>query len=393
MDRRTFVTAASASLALPAVSHSADEKKFRVAVIGDTPRGKYGHGLDTVWLRVDGTEIVGVADADESGLAAAKKRLRVDQGFVDYHKMLAAVKPDFVAVCPRHPDQRRDMIVAAANAGARGIYVEKPFCRSPREADEIIAACDEHHVKLAVAHRNRYHPALQAIDRVIADGGIGKVLELRGRGKGDRRGGGEDLWVLGSHVLNLIHYFGGDPIACSAVMLQDGRHVSKADVKQGNEALGLLAGNEVHARYQMQRGMVAYFDSIANDGTKNAGFGLQIVGSEGIIDIKCDKEPLAHLVSGNPFLPSSKPRPWIPITSAGPNNPEPNDKLADLIQHHVYPVQDLILAVVGDRQPLCSAYEGAMTVEMICAVFESHRQGGKAVEFPLEERENALARL
>jgi hypothetical protein len=34
-----------------------------------------------------------------------------------------------------------------------------------------------------------------------------------------------------------------------------------------------------------------------------------------------------------------------------------------------------------------------MTVEMICSVFESHRQGGKAVAIPLKERGNALAKL
>jgi hypothetical protein len=30
---------------------------------------------------------------------------------------------------------------------------------------------------------------------------------------------------------------------------------------------------------------------------------------------------------------------------------------------------------------------------MICAVFESHRRGGAAVRFPLEERGNPLAKL
>jgi hypothetical protein len=34
-----------------------------------------------------------------------------------------------------------------------------------------------------------------------------------------------------------------------------------------------------------------------------------------------------------------------------------------------------------------------MTVEMICGVFESHRQGGRAVAIPLKERGNALALL
>ncbi|MCP5550845.1 MAG: hypothetical protein H7A53_08145 [Akkermansiaceae bacterium] len=44
-------------------------------------------------------------------------------------------------------------------------------------------------------------------------------------------------------------------------------------------------------------------------------------------------------------------------------------------------------------QPLCDGKAGALTVEMVCAVFESHRQGGRAVKFPLEQRENALAQL
>ncbi|HRX83245.1 MAG TPA: Gfo/Idh/MocA family oxidoreductase, partial [Pirellulaceae bacterium] len=358
MDRRTFLAVAASSFVLPAVSRSQSSDKLRVAVIGHTGRGNFGHGLDTVWLHVAETEIVAVADADERGLVEAMKRLRVDDGFGDYRKMLATVKPDLVAVCPRQPDQHRDMCVAAIEAGAKGIYIEKPFCRTPSEADEIIAACEKHNAKLAVAHRNRYHPTLQAIDKLIADGGIGKPLEIRGRGKGDRRGGAEDLWVLGSHVLNLVSYFGGAPQSCSAVLLQDGRRVTKADVREGNEALGLLAGNEVHARYEMERGFVAYFDSIANDGTNSAGFGLQIIGSEGLVDINCDKLPLAYLVRGNPFQPASEPRPWVPITSAGPGKPEPIENIADLVSHHVSPALDLIDAVRTNRQPLCSGYEG-----------------------------------
>ena len=393
MDRRTFVAATSAALASPAAGRSGDARKSRVAVIGHTGRGDYGHGLDTVWLRIPETEIVGVADADSAGLAKAKKRLRVESGFENYRQMLEAVDPEIVAVCPRRPDQHRDMVLAALEAGAKGIYIEKPFCRTPAEADEIIAACEKHDAKLAVAHRNRYHPTLKVIDGLIADGALGKVLEIRGRGKGDRRGGPEDLWVLGSHVLNLVHYFGGAPVSCSALVRQDGRHVTKADVREVAEALGPLAGNEVHARYEMDRGLVAYFDSIARDGTKSAGFGLQIIGSAGIVDINCDRHPLAYLVPGNPFRPTKDARPWVPISSVGPGKPEPRDDLDETISHHVGPARDLLEAVRDDRQPLCSAYEAATIVEMICAVFSSHRQNCKAVTFPLKERDNALSRL
>lgn len=394
MERRTFLAGSSAAITLACVNRvlSAEpDKGYSVGVIGHTGRGNFGHGLDTVWLKIPEARIAAVADSDSDGLAKAKQRLGVEQGFLDYKVMLATVKPDIVAVCPRQPDQRRDMILAAIEAGARGIYVEKPFCRTPAEADQIKAACAKHNVKLAVAHRNRYHPTLQAIDKMIAADEIGKVLEIRGRGKGDRRGGGEDLWVLGSHVMNLMHYFGGEPKSCSALIKQDGRPATREDVRQGNEALGLLVGDEVHARYDMSRGMVAYFDSLANDGTNNAGFGLQIIGSKAIVDINCDRHPLAHLVPGNPFQPTNTPRPWVPIHSAGPGREEPRDDLIEYVGHHIGPARDLMTAIAEDRQPICDVDQAAMTVEMISAVFASHTDGGRAVEIPLRNRENPLA--
>ncbi|GAG58936.1 unnamed protein product, partial [marine sediment metagenome] len=85
--------------------------KYRVAVIGHTGRGNYGHGLDVVWNELPECEIVAVADAEPSGLVAAQKRLKVGRGFADYRKMLDDVKPDLVSIAPRWLDQHRDMVV------------------------------------------------------------------------------------------------------------------------------------------------------------------------------------------------------------------------------------------------------------------------------------------
>lgn len=390
MTRRTFLATTTAFVPL---SLCAAEQRLRVAVIGHTGRGNFGHGLDAVWLKVPETEIVAAADANEAGLAKELKKLRIDLGFSNYRKMLREVRPDIVAICPRHADQHRDMAVAAAESGAKGIYIEKPFCRTPAEADAIAAACERHGTKLAIAHRNRYHPTLEAIDKLIADGSIGRLLEIRGRGKGDRRGGVEDLWVLGSHVLNLMQYFGGDPLSCSATLYQDGKRATKANVREGGEGLGLMAGNELHARYEFSTGVIGAFDSIANDGTRNAGFGLQLIGSKGIVNLQCDRTPLAHLVPGNPFQPTAEPRPWIPITSAGPGKPEPNEDQITETQNHIRAARDLIDAIRNDRAPLCDIEQAKWTVEMICAVLESHRQDGRAVRFPLPERGNPLAKI
>ena len=48
----------------------------------------------------------------------AKKKLKLERGFADYRQMLAEVKPDVVAVAPRHVDEHRDMTLAAIEAGA-----------------------------------------------------------------------------------------------------------------------------------------------------------------------------------------------------------------------------------------------------------------------------------
>jgi len=394
MNRRGFVKCgAGASATLGAsLAGAADDGTMTVAVIGHTGRGNYGHGLDTVWRSVPSATLVAVADPDAAGLAEAGERLGLGKEALhpDYRAMLQEVRPDLVAVCPRHVDQHRDMALAAIEAGVRGIYIEKPFLRSPAECDEVLTAARDANTKIAVAHRNRYHPVLQAIDRLVEDGKIGTLLEIRGRGKGDRRGGVEDLWVLGTHVLNLMSYFGGTPLTCSATLYAGRKRVEPGDVFEGGEGLGPMAGDELHARYRFSRGVTGTFDSIANDGTRGAGFGLQLVGSEGLISLRCDRDPLAHFVPGSPFA-EGEPRPWVPVSTAGIGEPEPREDLPRRVMNHVAAVENLIASVKEDREPTCGAGEGAATVEMVCAVLASHVAGGAELTIPLVERENALA--
>src|SRR5579884_808199 len=125
--------------------------KYRVAVIGRTGKGNYGHGLDVVWKALDNVEIVAVADEDEKGRAAAAARLGAANAYADYRKMLDKERPQVVSVADRHLDQHRDMVVACARAGA-SVFLEKPMARTLAEADEMVKACEMHHVKLAIAH-------------------------------------------------------------------------------------------------------------------------------------------------------------------------------------------------------------------------------------------------
>lgn len=393
MKRRTFVSSALASSLLAHPAFSTGANKTRVAVIGYTGHGNYGHGVDSMWLDMPETEIVAVADADAKGLAGAVKKLKLTKGFADYHQMLTETKPEIVAIGPRHIDQHHEMAMAAIAAGARGIYMEKPFVPTLAQADEIVAACEKSGTKLALAHRNRYHPVLPVLKKMIEDGAIGKPLEYRTRGKEDTRGGSLDLWVLGCHLFNLVNYFAGPAKACTATVFQQGRLVTKADVKAGDEGIGPLAGNEVHARFEMANGLPAFFDSVQNAGTKTAGFGVQIIGTEGIIDLRIDAEPLAHILAGSPFGPNKTPRTWVPITTGGLDKPEPIADIRRRVGGHVGPGRDLLAAIKEGRDPLCSAKDARVTMEMIVGIFESHRLNSQRVELPLKDRENPLTRL
>ena len=242
---------------------------------------------------------------------------------------------------------------------------------------------------MAVAHRNRYHPLLKVIDKYLADGKLGKVLEIRGRGKGDRRGGDEDLWVLGSHIMNLMHFFGGEANWCFAHLQDKNQPVTSEDVGEGAEGIGLLAGDNIAAMYGMDDGITTYFGSQRD--TAGGRFALQIMGSRGIIEIVTGFLPQVSLLEDPSWSPGRSGKKWISVSSAGPGKEEPI-KNPPAHAGNIAACLDLLLAIREDRQPECSIYEGRTTVEMIAAVFESHRQG-KPVAMPLENRKNPLSLL
>ena len=365
--------------------------RYRVGIIGHTGCGDYGHGLDVVWQAIENCEIVAVADADPAGRAAAAQRLQVSQAFADYREMLDRVQPDVVSIAPRWIDQHRDMAVACAERGIH-IYMEKPFCRTPAEADEIVTACEQHQVKFAIAFQTRYSPKLPVIRRLLEQGAIGRILELRGRGKEDQRGGGEDLWVLGSHIMNLMHQLAGEPHWCFAKVTQE-RHDLRADDRiAGREGLGPLAGDAVQALFGFADDVTGCFGSQRAAGPGGIGrFGLRVLGSQGQIELLTGHLPDAFLLQDPLWSPGRSGQAWIPISSAGPGEPEP---LTDggLSEGNRLACLDLLEAIEQDRLPEANVYEARMTVEMISAVFAS-QVAQRPVPLPLEDRDHPLRKL
>lgn len=381
MRRRDFLTLTPLALAAALLRAQGSERPLTVGVIGHTGQGNYGHGEDAVWLKIPQTTIVAVADADPKGLAAAAKKLGGVKAFADYRAMLAETKPDIAAICARHIHEHRDMIVAAIEAGVKGIYVEKPFVRTLFEADEVVKLCAEKGVRLAIAHRNRYHPVLATVRKLVAAGEVGELKEVRVRGKQDQRGGGLDLWVLGGHGFNLATLFTGPVLSCEAAILVEGRPATKADIHPGDEGVGPIVGDEIHARYETKSGIPLYFDSKKGAATKGMPFGTWLVGTKGVISLQVDEEPLAVLERDGLKL-------WV--TTGGIGQPEPIKDIKLVNGGHHGAVRDLLAAIAEKREPLCGPEAGRETVELTLAVFASFAAGGKKVALPLADRLHPL---
>jgi predicted dehydrogenase len=356
-------------------------RNYRVAVIGRA--GSYGHGLDVVWKQFDNAEIVAVADPDDKGRAVAAKRLGVKNAYADYREMLEKEKPQIVSVTDRH----HDMVVACARAGA-SIFLEKPMCRTLAEADEMIKACETHHVKLAIAHQTRYSPRLARVKELITSGRLGDLLELRGRGKEDRRGGGEDLMVLGTHIFDLMRFLAGDARWCHAQVLEVGKRVTRAQVRARGESIGHVAGDLISASYGFDRGVMGTFGTHRARHGANERFALAVYGSRGAVVMNTGSLPGVWFLDDPSWNPGRSKKAWQEVTSAGPGKPEPLEA-PGLGPGNVWIVKDLIEAIEKDRQPLGSMYDGRAALEMILAVYESHRQNA-VVELPLKERRHPL---
>jgi len=384
------VAVASGVLAPPAIRtmNATTGERIRVGIIGHTGKGDYGHGLDVAFTKLSNVDIVAVADEHEAGRLAAQKRTNAQKAYANFREMLAKEKLDVVAICPRWIDQHHDMIVAAAQAGCH-VYMEKPFCRTLAECDSAIRELDKRNLKLGIAHISQYSPVLDVVKSLIGNGEIGEVLELRGRGKEDRRGGGEDLWVLGSHVFGLMRSLAGaNATSCTAIVTSQGHRVTKLDVMAGAEGIGPLAGDNVQARYSFPSGASGHFASRRSMAGNPSRFAIQVFGAKGIIEMESGYLAKAHILRDSSWSPGRSGKSWEPITSAGIGKPETRTD-GSYEGGHIAAIRDLIDSVKHNRTTKCSAQDCRSIIEMISAVFESHRINGP-IGLPMATRVNPL---
>lgn len=372
-------------------------QRYRAAIIGHTGRGNYGHGIDTCFTGLPHVDVIAVADPDPVGRTAAQERSGAATAYADYRQMLDREHPDLVAIGPRLVGERVEMITAAVESGCH-LYVEKPLVATLVEADSLLALCEDAGVRIAVAHQNRLHPATLYVQQLLVEGRIGRLRQVRGYGKMDHRGGGQDLAVLGTHILDLMRLFAGDAHWCSADLLVGSRLADAGDVRAGDEGVGPVLGDGVRATYGFDDDVIGSFESYRGLGDGNTVFGVDLIGEQGQLAYR------GSFTKRLFFYPHPYPEPGVPtdrweqvaIPTAGPHEQvgdEPPDTTAGAaLQQRANQrvVMDLIAAIEEGREPASSGQRARAALELIQATAAAHAAGGR-VTLPLASRDHPYA--
>lgn len=370
----------------PAIHLGHQPGVFRACIIGDSKLGGYGHAMHKMWSLRSDIKVTGLADPDEEGRAKHAEESGAENTYADYRDMLEKEKPDLVVIGPRCTVKHKEYLLACAEYGCHGM-MEKPLTPDLEEADEAIAALDAKNLKWAIGFNFRTSPVFQHMrDLVLKEQIIGELLEIRSRGKEDHRAGGEDLIVLGIHLFDaMVELLATPHTAVSSICKDNGTPCTPADVREATEPLGPIVGEKLFVTYRFNRGINATFASMKNKKGNTGRWGMELIGAEGIISIRMDRIPQIHVLLDPTHTPAKSGIEWDPL----PNMPEV-DMRGSSVGHYAPIVDGLIDAIREDKRPLASIHDARVATEMIQAVWQSHVDGGCAVEIPCRQRAHPL---
>lgn len=113
-----------------------------------------------------------------------------------------------------------EQVIKAAEAG-KNILCEKPIALNSKQAEEMVEACRQNNVLLAVNYIHRVHPHIIKAKEIIKNQTIGKLVSINVSFNIDispganfrfnkELSGGGALRDLGTHMIDLLRFVGGE---------------------------------------------------------------------------------------------------------------------------------------------------------------------------------------
>jgi len=330
---------------------------IRAAVIGCGKRGElHARGL----AAMDGVEVVACVDPAQD-LAQKLASSHRGQAFAETGAMLAAIKPDVVALCTR-PRVRLGPVHLCAEAGVKAIQSEKPMAVSWDEAREMHRVCTELGTQLTFTHQRRFRQVFAKAKKLIGDGAIGEIEQVEGMCN--------NFFDWGTHWFDMFFYF-LDDIKAKWVLGQ-------ADCSEDYQVFDVPLDVGGVCCVQYETGVKGVLLTGPGD---NARTGVRARGTDGLIEVFPSADmPFRMLRSGGTGKWEDPPL-EIPGMAR-----EQAEAVAASLRHTVECMQ-------SGQEPLHGSAKALQATELIYATYASAQRHAR-IDLPMgEDAELTLDRL
>jgi predicted dehydrogenase len=267
--------------------------------------------------------------------------------------MLEKERPDLVCIATP-PDFHAEHVIDAANAGAQGIFCEKPLTPTLKSADEMLAVCERTGTRLQINHTRRGDPWKRRARELIQSGEIGDILTITITWAGR-------LFLTGTHCYDLVNFFAGDS-PTSWVM----GHAEEpaAEMKVVPTQRGVDVGGTAYITFA--NGTRAFLNG--RDG--NVILQTHIYGTNGMIVIDDHDAQLWKLTSGAGFRDLAR---------------FPFPQMMTMPSPMTYLLNDLIDSIESNREPISGGRYAREALAQILATHYSSRNNNVRVDFPFTD--------
>ncbi|GMU96142.1 Gfo/Idh/MocA family protein [Ignavibacterium album] len=170
--------------------------------------------------------VVSLCSRDLNRAKELAQKFGVPNYFNDYNEFLKS-DIDVVYVASANAFHY-EQVIKAANAG-KHIFCEKPLALNSVQAEEMVEAAKKNDVQFAVNYVHHFHPLVLKAKELLKDQKLGKLVSVQVnfnidfppdnnfRFKKELSGGGA-LRDIGTHMIDLLRFFGGEIIEIDGVV-------------------------------------------------------------------------------------------------------------------------------------------------------------------------------